>query len=276
MPLLGAGVLNVSFSEDGSFTYGSTLSLGQWGLSMDNYGRFYRNSNADPLRVAMIDPRYYTGNPNMDEQNGVDDSIARDAREVWPIRVTRGGNRGYREGVLREDGTLRTFTAASGPTVYRGDRYPAEFQGDVFVPEPAANLVRRFEVIEQEDGTMEAVDAYDQAEFLASTDERFRPVNGYSAPDGTLYVVDMYRGVLEWRGFLTDYLRNQILGRDLQDPVDLGRIYRVVPDSNSPRQEKPQLTRQSNHQLVEYLAHPNGWWRDTAQRLLVEREAHVS
>lgn len=258
---------------EGSWGYDSTLALGQWGLTMDNYGRLYRNWNSDPLRVALLDPHYFTRNANMVEASGADVRIGKDALEVWPIRTTLGVNRGYREDVLRKDSTLHTFTAASAPTVYRGDRYPEAFQGNVFVPEPAANLVRRFEIKEQENDTLEAVNAYEQAEFLASIDERFRPVNGYSAPDGTLYIVDMYRGVIEHRNFLTQYLKNQILKRDLQQPLGLGRIYRVVYAPTPPRQEDPQLTRRSNQELVEVLVHPNGWWRDAAQQLLIERRA---
>ncbi len=254
-----------------SWTYDSTLALGQWGLSMSNYGRFYRNSNADPLRFAMLDPHYYVRNPNLEEAEGADVLIGADAEEVWPIRTTIGVNRGYREGVLRKDSTLRTFTAASALAVYRGDRYPEDFQGDVFVPEPAANLIRRFEVITHEDGTREAVNAYDRAEFLASTDERFRPVNMASGPDGSLYVVDMYRGVLEHRNYLSQYLKNHIEKRGLAEPVGLGRIYRVVNESNPPREEKPQLENASAEELVETLRDPNGWWRDQAQQLLVQR-----
>jgi mono/diheme cytochrome c family protein/glucose/arabinose dehydrogenase len=249
----------------------STLRLGDWGLSMDSYGRFYRNWNSDALRVALIDPHYYTRNSDIRTRDAADVRIAGDAQEVWPIRTTRGVNRGYRASVLRENGTLRTVTAAGSPVVYRGDRYPETFQEDVFITEPAGNLVRRFEIAEQGDGTMEAVNAYDRAEFMASTDERFRPVNLYSGPDGTLYVVDMYRGVIEHRSFLTQYLKDHIQERELERPLGRGRIYRVVHESTPPRETRPYLGEVSGQSLVEYLDHPNGWWRDTAQQLIVER-----
>lgn len=258
---------------DDSWVHDSTLALGQWGRTMDNHGRLYHNWNSDPLRVALLDPHYFTRNADMEEAGGADVRIGKEALEVWPIRTTLGVNRGYREGVLREDSTLRTFTAASAPTVYRGDRYPDAFQENVFVPEPAANLVRRFQIKEPANDTLEAVNPYEHAEFLASTDERFRPVNGYSAPDGTLYIVDMYRGIIQHRNFLSQYLKNHIRRRDLQKPLGLGRIYRVVHAPTRPRQEEPQLSHRSNRELVEFLDHPNGWWRDTAQRLLVERRA---
>jgi mono/diheme cytochrome c family protein len=153
--------------------------------------------------------------------------------------------------------------------VYRGDRLPAELYGNVFVVEPAGNLVSR--IIVFDDGTtLRGKKAYEKSEFIASTDERFRPVNLSSAPDGTLYVVDMYRGIIQHRGYITEYLRDQILSRDLEQPIHYGRIYRVVHETTR-RDRKPALSKASAARLVDTLSHPNGWWRDTAQRLLVER-----
>ena len=147
---------------------------------------------------------------------------------VWPARVTTGVNRGYR--ILREDGTLPVLTAASGPAIYRGSLFPESFRGDAFICEPAGNLVKRL-VIEERDGIPRVRNAYEPTEFLASTDERFRPVNLYNGPDGSLYVVDMYRGIIQHRIFLTTYLRNQIKERGLEAPLGMGRVYRIVPEN---------------------------------------------
>src|SRR5690606_28103948 len=117
-----------------------------------------------------------------------------------------------------------------------------------------------------------AANAYEKAEFLTSIDERFRPVNLYSAPDGTLYVVDMYRGIIQHREYLTEYLEDQILRRDLEEPIGYGRIYRIVHEDHEPG-PAPHLSDASVEELVSALSHPNGWWRDTAQRLLIERQA---
>jgi mono/diheme cytochrome c family protein len=155
--------------------------------------------------------------------------------------------------------------------VYRGDALPSDVHGNVFVAEPAANLVSRF-IVRDDGTTLVAHKAYDRGEFLASTDERFRPVFLSNAPDGTLYVVDMYRGIIQQRADITQYLHDQILKRNLQDPTGLGRIYRVVHDTTRP-ESAPSLSTASPSQLVGLLSHPNGWWRDTAQRLLVERHA---
>jgi mono/diheme cytochrome c family protein len=147
----------------------------------------------------------------------------------------------------------------------------------VFVAEPAANLVSR--IVLSDDGTrLQARKAYPRGEFLASTDERFRPVYLSNAPDGTLYIVDMYRGILEHRLSMTEYLRDQILARKLEQPTGHGRIYRVVHETT--RRDTPRaltaLSRASPAELAAALSHPNGWWRDNAQRLLVERRPRAA
>jgi hypothetical protein len=157
------------------------------------------------------------------------------------------------------------------PLVYRGDRLPADLYGNVFVAEPAANLVSR--IILSDDGTgLRARKAYERGEFLASTDERFRPVFLANAPDGTLYIADMYRGIIEHRISITEYLRDQIVARTLEQPVGYGRIYRVMHDTTRRDTTRP-FANASPAQLVDALSHPSGWRRDTAQRLLVERGA---
>jgi mono/diheme cytochrome c family protein len=130
--------------------------------------------------------------------------------------------------------------------------------------------VGRFIVREDSDGTLTARSAYERSEFLTSADERFRPVNVATAPDGTLYVVDMYRGIIQHRAYITGYLEQKIRERGMEQPIGLGRIYRIVHTSTR-RGEKPRMSRATPAELVGYLAHPNGWWRITAQRLLVER-----
>jgi putative membrane-bound dehydrogenase-like protein len=258
--------------KNGAFEVRKTLSRGQWGASQDDAGRIFRNSNESVLHVDLVPTPYFARNPNLLRTRGSYESLRGDSNEVnvvWPVRQTPGVNRGYQAGVLRPDGRLATYTAVTAPTVYRGDRLPSELRGNVFVADPAANVVSR--IVVSDDGTrIVARKAYDQAEFLSSTDERFRPVYLSNAPDGTLYVVDMYRGIIQHRDYITEYLRDQILSRKLETPVGHGRIYRVVHESTR-RAPKPALSRQSPARLAELLGHPNGWWRDTAQRLLVER-----
>jgi glucose/arabinose dehydrogenase len=132
------------------------------------------------------------------------------------------------------DGTLESVTATCGPGVYRADLFPPEYRGNVFIPEPAGNLVKRV-TLSEKDAVITAANAYEGKEFMTSTDERFRPVNAYTGPDGALYIVDIARGIIQHRGFLTYYLVKNIEDRKLSDPYSLGRIYRIVPDGAKPK-----------------------------------------
>jgi putative membrane-bound dehydrogenase-like protein len=255
-------------NTDGTWQRQPTIFRGQWGISQDDFGRLFYNSNEDPLRADFVPSSYLDRNPHYRHASGANAQLY-DDKVVWPIRVNPGVNRGYREGQLRPNGTLATFTAACAPLVYRGDNFPEGFYGSVFVCEPAGNLIRRY-VLETRGVSFKAKNAYDKAEFLSSTDERFRPVNLNNGPDGSLYIVDMYHGILEHRIYMTGYLRQQILDRSLDQRTDLGRIYRVVSESKPPGPQ-PRLSKASPEELMKCLSHPNGWWRDTAQRLLVER-----
>ena len=253
---------------DGQWERQRTTGGGQWGLTRDDLGRIYYNTNSDPLRGDLISSHYAARNPNHGAIPGVNLRVAHD-RTVWPARITPGVNRGYRAKTLRDDFTLASFTGACGPLIYRGDALPTGARGDAFICEPCGNLVKRYVMEEDEHGRPRAVNAYAGREFLTSTDERFRPVNLLNGPDGALYVVDMYRGIIQHRVFVTSFLRAQILERGLDEPLGLGRIWRVVHEDTRGRGGPP-LEDASWTQLAELLAHPNGWWRDTVQRILVE------
>lgn len=260
----------VKFRFDGeSWTKAPTPFRGQWGISQDNWGRLVFNSNSDHLRVDLVPADYLARNPFLRAPTGPNWKPVKD-QATWPIRVNPGVNRGYRADMLRPgQWTLAVFTAACAPVVYRGDQFPPAYVGDVFVCEPGGNFVRHARVTEK-DGYLYAENPWGKAEFLASTDERFRPVNLANGPDGALYVVDMYRGILQHRPYMTTYLRQQILSRGLDQPIHLGRIWRIVAEGR-PVNRAPQLASARPEQLVAALAHDNGWVRDHAQRLLVER-----
>jgi len=257
------------FRRDGDkWTTGTTRSRGQWGLTQDDLGRLFYNSNPDFLRGDLLP--CYAALAHEGKGPGVGVQIVKD-QSTWPARVNPGVNRGYQKGQLREDGTLATCTAACGPVIYRGDNFPPEFRGNAFICEPAANLITR-RILKEEGGTITATNPHAKTvDFIASTDERFRPVNLYNAPDGCLYVADLYRGILQHRLYVTTYLRRQILERGLDKGLGYGRIYRVVSEAKPPG-KTPKLAKAPAAELVQALSHPNGWWRDTAQRLLVERK----
>jgi mono/diheme cytochrome c family protein/glucose/arabinose dehydrogenase len=259
--------------EDGKFLKEESLVRGQWNISQDDAGRIYRNWNEQPLFVDIIPVRYFVRNPNMVRTRGLYDIlIERDETAIWPVRPTPGLQRAYRKGFLRPDGTATTYASSADPYIFRGDRLPEELQGNAFVADSPTNLVHRLVIEDDGAGRLKARDAYAKGEIIASTDERFRPVNLYSAADGTLYIIDMYRGVVQDIAYQTEYLNTYIKENDLALPVGLGRIYRLVHESMEPG-PKPALSRATPEELVKTLAHPNGWWRDTAQQLLVQRKA---
>ena len=116
---------------------------------------------------------------------------------------------------------------------------------------------------------LSASGVYENREFLASTDERFRPISLASGPDGALYVVDMYKGIIQHGPYMTDYLREVTLNRKLDKPINMGRIWRITSKKNT-TEKAEDLSKLEPVELVKLLKHPNGWTRDMAQRLLVE------
>ena len=264
---------DLRWKEGDKFDMLPGLSRGQWNISQDDSGRIYRNWNEQPLFVDIIPARYFVRNPNVVRTRGLYDVlIERNETAIWPVRPTPGLQRAYRQGMLRDDGTAITYASSADPWIFRGDRLPKEVQGDAFVADSPTNLVHRLKIIDDGTGRLKARDAYAKGEFIASTDERFRPVNLFSAADGTLYIVDMYRGVVQDIAYQTEYLNTYIKKTKLETPVGLGRIYRVVHDSMKPG-PKPALSKATPQQLLATLSHPNGWWRDMAQQLLIQKKA---
>jgi len=250
---------------------------GQFGISQDDWGRLFFTRNSQHLRADLFSPHYARRHPQVAELPWANIDIARE-QTVWPGRPTPAVNRGYklgepgsRNGGLRADATLLEFTAACGTVIYRGANFPASFYHNAFVPEPVANLVKRTLLLESE-GRLVAVNAYEGREFLTSTDERFRPVAAANAPDGSLVIVDMYRGIIEQYNFISSYLKEQTLRRRLHEPLHgQGRIWRVVYEHGWRETRTPALESMEPAALARQLEHPNGWWRDTAQQVLVER-----
>lgn len=160
------------------------------------------------------------------------------------------------------------YTGGAGLGIYRGAAYPAEFHGNAFTPEPAGNLVLRM-TVERAGVTFRARRATAGREFLASTDTWFRPVNFANGPDGCLYMVDMYREVIEDPSAIPDEILEHI---DYYTGQHMGRIYRIAPTSLE-RGAVPQLGEASISELVALLDHEDGWWRSTAHRLLFERQS---
>ena len=258
-----------SFAFDGeTLTSIPVPAHGQWGTAQDDYGRQYYSPNSYPVLIDDMPKQYARQRGQSRVIDGLYRGITTDKR-VWPVHPTPGINRGYQKGRLNDEYKLTRYDAACGPAVYRDTLYGEEFEGNVFVCETVGNLVSRFSIEDDGNGSLRAVPAYKQEEFLASTDERFRPVNLINGPDGAIYIVDMYRGIAQHRMFVTSFLRKQIKARGLESPLGLGRIWRVVPDRTL-RNATPDLTSMNAEELVAALTDGNGTIRDMAQRLLTE------
>lgn len=262
--------------RNGSLDIQPTVFRGQWGLGQDDDGFLYYNGNSN-LVTGDLYPDGDAISANVSPTPGLSRRLHRND-EVFSVRVNPGVNRAYLDNVLRPDGRLRGPTAASGIEIYRGEQFPDEFYGSGFVPESAANLVAQVK-ISKKDLTVTTNHVtypdpdWGQRDFLASIDERFRPVETKTGPDGALYVVDMYRGIIQDHIFLSDQLREQIQNRGLNRPLGLGRIWRVVSEESEIDYSAPNLSKASNEELLDTLSHPNGWWRSTAQRLLIGSES---
>ncbi|GAA4424420.1 hypothetical protein GCM10023188_04230 [Pontibacter saemangeumensis] len=239
---------------------------GQWGIAQDNYGRLYYNTNSENLLGDYFSPGFGATNKHQRGVAGFNEKIVANNR-VYPIRPTPGVNRGYMEGILDDSLRLVNFTAASGPVVYRGGLFGEEYASNVFVAEPSANLIKR-NILDEKGYITGGEQAYTEKEFVASVDERFRPVSLYNAPDGALYVVDMYRGIIQHKTYLTPYLKKQIGSRKLTQPLGYGRIYKIVPENKKPEMV---ILPEDPGQLVKLLGHENGWVRDNAQQMLIDR-----
>ena len=264
---LYAGAYTARFKfADGKWVRENSTFRGQWGLAQDDYGRLYSNNNSDLLRVDVVNSSYLLRNPYLGRNTGLNTKAAVE-QTVWPARVNPGINRGYRPEMLR-DFKLKECTAACGPWVYRSDLFPADAYGNAFICEPAGNLVKRL-VLKSDKGLVNGTSFYDQQEFVASTDERFRPVNALTGPEGALYLVDMHHGVIQHRISLTSYLRKQGEDRGLISPLHLGRLWRVVPEGHKTT-KLATLTGLKPAELITELGSGNEWRRETAQRLLIE------
>lgn len=241
---------------------------GQWGITHDDAGRLFYNYNWSQLHADLVPPNALMANNNHASTTGIDHGLILD-RKVYPIRSNTAINRGYVPGTLDENGSIIEFASACGPLINRGHALPQNYYGDAFICEPTANLIKQNEIIE-EGFMLRAKNTYKNKEFLASSDERFRPISLSSGPDGALYVVDMYKGIIQHAPYMTEYLREETLKRGLDKPIHMGRIWRISSKENK-NENTPDLSQLSSSDLVSYLDDKNGWTRDTAQRLLVEK-----
>ncbi|HUE16913.1 MAG TPA: PVC-type heme-binding CxxCH protein [Planctomycetaceae bacterium] len=245
----------------------------QFGNSFDDWGNRFMCDESEPLYQSIVDQRYLARNPYLPAGPGVF-NIGGGSVPIYRIspierwrhirssrRISHSDRRPTGAGVSHH-----VIDAGAGVTIYRGNAYPQSFYGNAVIGDAQNNLVHRM-LLSPDGVTFRERRADPGTEFVRSSDNWFRPVNFVNAPDGTLYCLDMSREILESIHIPFDVLKFI----DLKAGRDSGRLYRIAPDGFHFPGE-PHLGSATTAELVRLLEHPNGWHRDTAHRLLFERQ----
>ncbi|WP_111669791.1 DUF7133 domain-containing protein [Algoriphagus litoralis] len=236
---------------------------GQWGVTQDNYGTIFFQDGAGGVPQGFQFPIVY-GNFS------VKGALKEGFRVPYSLVELADFQPGMQE--AKPDGSLANVTGAAGNDVFRGDRLPKDLVGDYIYGEPVGRIVRRV-VTEKVDGLSYLQNKYisEESEFIQSTDPLFRPVDMATAPDGTLYIVDMYRGIIQEGEWTQEgsYLRTKIQQYQMDDVIGNGRIWRLTYEGMPRNTEKPRMYEETSKELIRHLNHPNGWWRDMAQQTLI-------
>ena len=239
----------------------------QWGITHDDDGKLWFQGGSNGLPSYFQFPVHYGDyivEKNFEEGFDV----------PWGAPVYLADMQGGMAAVRMPEGTLNRVSGASGNDLFRGHRLPQTLVGQYFYGEPVARIVRQVNA-EVKEGLTTLSNVYQpqNSEFIRSTDPLFRPVDMATAPDGTMYIVDMYHGIIQEGEWTPEgsYLRVKIDQYQLDKVVGLGRIWRLTHDDFKRDKTQPRMYEQTSAELVSHLSHPNGWWRDMAQQVLVQR-----
>ncbi|HUE72735.1 MAG TPA: PVC-type heme-binding CxxCH protein [Pirellulaceae bacterium] len=248
----------------------------RFGNSFDDWGNRFLCNIRNPVQHVVLPAKYLSRNPLLAVPRAVHDAAEfGDQLRVYrisppePWRTFRAQRWALaRENMPRSELIGAGFwTSSSGITIYRGSAYPSEFRGNAFIGEVAGNLVHR-QVVSPDGVTFKSKRADEETEFVRSSDTWFRAVNFVNAPDGTLHVLDMYREVIEHPWSIPDDIKAKL---NLASGNDRGRIWRLAPPGYKVP-TAPRLSKATTAALVAHLENENAWWRETAQRLLLERQ----
>lgn len=234
-------------------------SSGGFGLALDEFGRMFETHNLTHISHLVFPDRYLKGRQLL--QNHFLESIS-DHEENGLARIYPIGEQESRVNHPEQSGY---FSGSCGITYYGGGAFGEEYNNTVWVADVVLNLIH-VDKIKPNGASFTASRRLEKHDFLASTDRSFRPVNMTVGPDGAMYVVDMYRKVIEHPEWIPDDIEETL---DLQAGKDQGRIYRITKAGTSNNFDKTQFNTQKN--LVKSLSNSNNWVRNTAHRLLIEQ-----
>lgn len=255
-------------TPDGVIRESTGSNHAQWGITHDDDGKLWFQGGSNGLPSYFQFPIHYG-------DYVVEKNFAEGFEVPWGAPVHVADMQGGMGAVRMPEGTLNRVTGAAGNDVFRGHRLPRELIGQYFYGEPVARIVRQINAeVSQGLTILHNVYQDQKSEFIRSTDPLFRPVDMATAPDGTMYIVDMYHGIIqegEWTP-VGSYLRAKIEQYQLDKVIGLGRIWRLTHEDFSRDKTRPRMYEQSSSELVRHLEHPNGWWRDMAQQVLVQRK----
>lgn len=228
----------------------------------DDFDHWFGNDNSNPLWNFPFPERYIARNPHVSPPaSRVAVVVDADPTRIYPIsRLLERFN---------SPQSANRVTSGCGPGIYRDQLLGAAFHGNAFFCEPVHNLVRRL-TLEPSGATFQArrAPADRDAEFLSSTDNWFRPVQVRTGPDGALWVVDMYRFLIEHPRWIS---ADRLSRLDTRAGWNMGRIYRILPKGSSPRPLED-LGALASDQLAARLDSPNGTLRDLVHRELIHRQ----
>jgi putative heme-binding domain-containing protein len=248
---------------------------GQFGQTTTDWGDRFFIVQMQPVRYVVPLPHHYLArNPYHGARADTQSLLT--YLDVYPIskpdpwRQKRGADPAWLKFYGVAEATPNGYiTSACGPLIYRGTLFPPEYRGNHFCCENAQNFIHRCLLERDGAGFRVRRQPDPKTEFLASTEEWFRPINLSLGPDGAMYIVDMYREIIEDYSAIPRFLQQQYV-ESLIAGHDKGRIYRLTVEG-TPKWRPFNLRKAPAVELVGQLSNDNPWWRETAQRLLVER-----
>ena len=269
------GSTDFRIKPDGSAIEPVTGSVGTFGMTINDVGDRFPASGGEPATFALPIPhRYLVRNPYVPSPrttySAADHRRGFRISEPHPWRVRRRQDPNWVKFYGERETNSHYFSGGCSNEFYGDALFPEEYRGNLFYCEPSLNIIHRC-VLERDGAGYRGRRAQTEleSEFLASSDQWFRPMNLRVGPDGALYIVDMYREIIEDYSAIPRFLQQQY---GLDKGRDRGRIWRLAPtDAKLPA--VPDLVEYSADQLIAAVRNRDSrWLRTTARRLLVGRK----